>query len=317
MNVSRIKAWKPGWPWELELLAFVFVVTAIAIPMYLQYYCSATENELSLMAQAAHRTLRADTSWSEMTNLMWAVAIVGIYLSHLMIASTSSEWISTPFTHLFAPFVFATITYARLLKISCGTHTMRIVTGSALEITSWVIGVLSITFLLARIRMARHMVKLRDIAWDITTPTKTDITYLTLLAYFRPLIYPPREYRVSQEGILIEGWFYVMPIPFEVISTIEPVKSTHLISSAYVLATSARNLIRIHLLEHPEPIFISPARHDEFLSYCNRIIAPRRPGTRAGDTSAGTRSQTTSHATTQQPAPDQPPAANSRPPPSE
>ncbi|MBN1836215.1 MAG: hypothetical protein JW820_10220, partial [Spirochaetales bacterium] len=263
----------------------VFVITAIAIPSYLQYNQPPVEQELSLMARAEAARAPNQTTWQDLNHFFWSIAIIGLYLVHLAMAGASIEWISTPFIHLFSPLVFSAITYYRLLQLSDpsrpGTH---IVTGTPVEITCWIVGILSITFLVARIRMARHKLNFRDIDWDITTPTLFDRTYLELLAYFRPLIYPPRQYRACAQGILVEGWLYDMFLPFDSIHSVDTVRRANIMSSGYYLATSANGLLRIQLAERTEPLFISPKDRDEFLRYCDGRLAPKQSGTRAGDT---------------------------------
>jgi hypothetical protein len=289
--MKKKSAWSPpGWPWELELLALIFVITAIAIPGYLQYMQTPAPEEMSLLSQAEAARLQNQGTWQDFTHFFWAVAILGLYIVHLSTAGASSDWISTPFTHLFSPLVFSMITYYRLYKLGgASDRAIQIVTGNPVEILMWVAGILLITFFVARIRMSRHLLNFRNIDWEITTPTVFDKTYVELLAYFRPLVYPPRCYRACEEGILVEGWLYVMPIPFEVINACDLVKRVQLLSSGNYLATSTRSLMRLQLAEHRDPLFISPKDRQAFLDYCERFLAPKRPGTHAGATRSGTR----------------------------
>lgn len=287
------ESWVPGWPWELEMLALIFVITAIAIPVYLQYMQAPADREMSLMARAEQARTQDNITWQELTHFFWAFAIVGLYLAHLAAAGTSIEWISTPFTHLFSPLVFSMITYYRLhLLAQSSLAGSQIVSGKTWEIALWIIGVLSMTFLVARIRMARHMLSLRDMDWEITSPTALDRSYFQLLPFFTPLVYPPRVYQACKKGILIEGWLYVMPLPFEVITSMDPVRRASLMSSAFYLATSTNSLLRIQLSEYPDPIFISPKNRDPFYQYCDQFLAAKRPATRAGDTRSGAARET-------------------------
>lgn len=279
----------PGWPWELELLALVFVITAIAVPYYLHYMQAPEPQELSLLAQAQAEARPQTATWEDLEGFFWAIIIVGLYLAHLAMGSSSIDFMSTPFTHLFAPLVFSIITYYRLHTLTKGsTLATAIVSGSPVEIFIWVSGVLVITYLVARIRMARLMLNFRDIDWEFTTPGLFDRSYAELTLQIRPLIYPPRVYRVCEKGIVIEGWFYAMPIPFDSITAIDAVQGGAFISSGYCLATSLRSLVRIQLAERPEPILISPKDRTTFLQFCQpRVAARKRPSTRPGETRSG------------------------------
>ena len=278
----------PGWPWELELLALVFVVTAILVPYYLQYMQAPEPSQMSLMAKAEHARRQEMTTWQDMEGFFWAIIIVGFYLVHIAMASASIDFMSTPFTHLFSPLVFSAITYYRLFKLKtvalAGTP---LVSGKPLEIGIWLTGVLVITYLVARIRMARLMLGFRDTDWDVTTPSLFDKTYTELMVQIRPLIYAPRLCRACSKGILIEGWFYAMPLPFDSIQSIDAVQGTTMVSSSYCLATSLRSMVRIQIAEKAEPVLISPKDRVAFLRYCQQHVAAKTPT--HGGTSTGTR----------------------------
>ena len=278
----------PGWPWELELLALVFVVTAILVPYYLQYMQAPEPSQMSLMAKAEHARRQEMTTWQDMEGFFWAIIIVGFYLVHIAMASASIDFMSTPFTHLFSPLVFSVITYYRLFKLKtvalAGTP---LVSGKPLEIGIWLTGVLVITYLVARIRMARLMLGFRDTDWDVTTPSLFDKTYTELMVQIRPLIYAPRLCRACSKGILIEGWFYAMPLPFDSIQSIDAVQGTTMVSSSYCLATSLRSMVRIQIAEKAEPVLISPKDRAAFLRYCQQHVAAKTPT--HGGTSTGTR----------------------------
>jgi hypothetical protein len=272
----------------LELLALVFVVTAIAVPYYLQFMQAPEPSQMSLMAQAQEAKSQHLTTWQDLEGFFWAVIIVGLYLAHLAMAGASIDFMSTPFTHLFAPVVFSMITYYRLFVLTKGSMlTTSIVSGTPIEIFVWIAGVMVITYLVARIRMARLMLNFRDIDWQFSTPTVFDSTYLSLMVQIRPLIYPPRIYRACEKGIVIEGWFYAMPIPFDSIHSIDAVHGTGFMSTGYCLATSLKSLVRIQITEKTEPILISPKDRMTFLKYCQPRIAVKRPSTRPGETKAG------------------------------
>lgn len=283
----------PGWPWELELLALVFVITAIGVPYYLNAMQGAESTELSLLARAEMARQEQVTTWKDLEGFFWGVVLVGLYLAHLAMAGASIDFMSTPFTHLFSPLVFSMITYYRLYVLAAGSGTATsIVTGSLPEVVVWVLGILVITFLVARIRMARLMLNFRNIDWDVSTPSVVDGTYPGLTIQVRPLIYFPRVFRACEQGILIEGLFYAMPIPFECVQAVDAVQAGPFASQGYCLATSTRSMVRIQLTEKTEPIFISPKDRNGFVRYCQQHIAPKTPSTRPGDTRSGAAKET-------------------------
>ena len=285
--MKRRNRWSPpGWPWELEILALVFVIFSIAVPYYLHISQSPDLTSLSLLEQAEfERQQEVRGTWQESSDFIWAIAIAMAYLAHLVIASASINFVSTPFSHLFAPILFAAITYYRLLKIhsDSGIYT-PIVQGTALEITVLTLGVLVITFLVARIRMARHMLNFRDVTWEVSTPTLLDSTFGQIAIRIQPLIYPPRMYRASADGLIVEGWLYVMPIPYNIIQSIDHVARVSIQSAGYYLATSTKHLVRIQLTESPDPIFISPQDIRGFLRYCQQHVTALKPDTRSVET---------------------------------
>jgi len=276
----------PGWPWELELLALVFVITAIVAPYYLQAQATDTST-LSILAQA-EQAGRQQGSWQDMQSFIWAVVIVGMYLAHLVIASSGIDYMSTPFTHLFSPLVFSMITYYRLFVMGKAAPATALVSGSPVEIILWILGVLVITFMVARIRMARYLLKFKHVEWELTTPTLFDKTFWELALYVRPLIYTPRLYRACPSGILIEGWTYAMPIPFERVHSVDAVQGAGFLSSGYCLATSVKSLVRLQISEKAEPILISPKGRAEFVRYCEQRLGTTRLIKIQSDTRHGT-----------------------------
>jgi hypothetical protein len=289
--VRRKSVWgETGWPWEMELLALVFVIAAIAIPIYLQGVIPEVEREqedTALFARVEEAaTANQATSWKDLTPFFWSIGIVGLYIALLIISGTSLDFMSTPFTHLFSPLIFACITYYRLLDLA-KTHQIEVVSGVWWEIVTWFLGALIMTLMLARLRMRRHLRKFAREQWEVVSKTLLDKSFFQLLVYFRPLVYFPRVYRVCEHGIFIEGWFYIMPIPFEAIKSVDAARRAHLMSSGYYLATSSRVLVRIMIAEYTDPVFISPKDRHDFLEACEKHLAPKRRGTHAGATKNG------------------------------
>ena len=269
----------PGWPWELELLALVFVIIAIALPAYLSITgdANAPEEELSLKQTILIEELQNETNWDQLQGFFWALGIIGLYAVHIALSNLSVQYLTTSFTHLFTPVVFSMITYYRLYTLTSAENIKTpLVSGSPVEIASWIAGVLIITLLVARMRMKRHLKQFKMMTWDLTCGTRLDTSYFSLMAHFHPIFYPPHRYRVCNEGILIEGWFYSMALSFEVMQGVDSVRMTGFTSNGLYLATSDKALIRIRVVDHPEPVYISPKERKEFVQLCERYIIEKK-----------------------------------------
>jgi len=284
------KIWAPpGWPWELELLALVFVITALVVPYLLARGEAPTPEAITLIQRGELARQQMDTATlQDQLGFFWAVAIIGVYVVHIALASMSIDLISTSFTHLISPLVFSMITYYRLWAVQTSADvSAKVVSGEPREIALWILAVTIVTILVARIRVGRHMLNFKEVDWDIVTPTKFEfLRYLELIPTVTSLIYPPRLYRASPDGIMIEGWLYVMPIPYRIVASIEPVNRTRLTTSAHQFATTTRDLIRLQLTDRQIPVYISPRDRDAFVHYCKERIAERRikKDTRTGET---------------------------------
>lgn len=274
--MSKNKTWDPpGWPWELDFLALVFLIIGLVVP-YLIFTDATTAS-----------TNQAASALNEQRHVLWAIGIVVLFVMHLAVAGASLETISTPFIHLLTPLGFALIAYYRTYSVAREVGKATIATGSILQIIVLVLAVLLATLLVARIRMARYLLRFRDVKWDVISPSRYDGSYLELIAQVRPLLYPPRQFRATSEGLLIEGWFYIMPVPFDMVQSITAVNSFGFDTNGSYYASSAGSLIRMELLDSSEPIFISPANRDEFLQYCAHHVTRLRPP-KATKTQGGT-----------------------------
>lgn len=292
-TVKNKSCWRlPGWPWELELLVLVFAVTAITLPYLLQHMQTPDPSQLSLLAKAEMAKKQQVAAWHTWEGFFWTLVIAGLYLAHLAVASAAIEYLSTPFTHLFSPLLFSSISYYRLCELIRGSPLDGgIVSGSFLELLLWLASVLAITFLLGRIRMARLMLRFRDVDWEISSPSVVDKSFLALLFRVRPLIYFPKVFRACKNGLLIEGWLYAMPIPFDLIEAMEPVRESTFRLPGYCLTTSADSTIQIQLAGRQEPVLISPRHGETLVTYCRQYIGRKRTGsTWLGGTKPGANS---------------------------
>ncbi|MGD9873056.1 MAG: hypothetical protein AB7T27_02180 [Kiritimatiellia bacterium] len=267
------KRWAPpARPLLLELLALVFVILAIAIPAYLQHVNAASVPSQDVVSAQVHNLQTSNS-------LFWGIGILGLYLVHLYLANESNDRISTSVTHFLAPVAFAMITYYRLFSLK--ESTLDVVSGSPFEIAKWAVGVFAITLLLARLRMAGQMRKFADVQWDLDTNAQYDASYFQIMMFMYPLLYPPRCYHVCPQGLLIEGWFYIMPIPFDVIRSVEVINYSGTGSSGGLfLASSGKKLVRFQTNDDPKPVYISPADRDGFVKYCTQHIGRLTPAIR-------------------------------------
>lgn len=271
--MSKNKTWAPpGWPWEMDLLTLFFVALALGAPYY---YFNATE------------TTTVAQTLEEQQHVLWAIGIVVLSVMHVAVAAARLEAISTPILYLLSPPAFAVLAYYRTFKVLQGTGQQTLLTGSVQQYALVVGSVLLLSLVMSRIRMARHMLRYRDIKWDIVCKSAYDSSYFALLTEFKPLAYPPRLLRACSEGILLEGWFYLAPFPFDRVQGIAPITSARRSANGHYLTSSTRTMVRIELLGNVHPFYISPERRDEFLSYCNQHLARLRPASMAGHTHAG------------------------------
>ncbi|HNR94018.1 MAG TPA: hypothetical protein PKM67_09875 [Kiritimatiellia bacterium] len=273
----------PKRPLLLELLALVFVVLAIAIPTYLQNESTPSlpaQDTIAAQMQSTREVGGIDRDeWRETSgSLFWGIGILGLYIVHLYIANSSNDRISTSVAHFLSPLVFAMITYYRLYSLK--ESSIEVVSGSPLEILKWAIGVFLITLLLARLRMVGYRKQFSDITWDMSTPALYDKTFFELMVYIYPLLYPPRRYHLCPQGILIEGWFYIMPIPFDVIHSVDAMKSASFLSTGTFLAASTKTLTRVQMNDQRVPVYISPEDKTGLLKYCANRLAPLTPDAR-------------------------------------
>lgn len=266
--MSKKKTWSaPSWSWELDLLASLFVVAALAIP-YLLFTGTSNGSVVN----------EASAALEEQSHILWAIGVGVLFIMHLAVAGASLEMVSTPFLHLVAPLVFALVAYYRILVSARQADLADFpLNGSPVQIAAAVGIVLVLTLATARMRTARYLRYYRNETWDINVKSRYDSSYFSLLAQFRPMVYPPRRIRASANGILAEGWFYVLSIPFEMVQSLSPVNHAGVALTGKYYASSTGNLVRMELLDNSLPIFISPENRNEFIHYCAQHIARLRP----------------------------------------
>ncbi len=280
----------PGWPWELELFALIFVALAVFVPLGIHATQQAPVSR-SLVEAVSTR------AWLDKGLVFWSVGIIGVYLVHLILARTDTRLLTASFPHMFAPLFFAMVAYARIY-VTARDHGIpfAFARGAVAQMGALALAVIFMTLLLARLQVARYMMKLRDVKWDVSTPARWDVSSWRVLAQIKPLVYAPQYYRAGEKGILVEGWFYVMAVPFRLFHSIGAVTQVSLATAGDFFVSSMRSLVRLELTERTNPIFLSPDNRDEFLKYCSnhvqRLKRGTAPGVRTGATTTTSLSST-------------------------
>lgn len=275
--MSEKRIWKSsGWPWGLELLAIVFVLAAIIIPWQLAVEDTVDPETLSIVEQRRleQRQQQQQTgTFDDFMNFFWGLGIVGLYVVHLLMASSAIDQMTTSFTHLFSPLVFSIIAYFRLAGLKTPAGEEELLSSTPLEFVLWVLIVIVLTILLARVRAIRHGLKFKRVEWGVNAKTVKDSTFWSELAWtIRPLIYAPLAYLASEDGILIKGWLFYLPLPYQSIQSVEAVRKASVSESATFYSTTTKGLVRIQVKDTKQPIYISPADRESFIAYCNRHL---------------------------------------------
>lgn len=276
--MSNQRIWESsGWPWGLELLALIFVLAAIIIPWQLAAEPHVDMESLSIVEQRRleQRQQQQTGTFEDFFNFFWSLGILGLYGVHLLMASSSINQITTSFTHLFSPLIFSMITYYRLAGVTTtvGGEERALLSNTPGELILWILIVFALTLLLARVRAIRHGLKFKRVEWDVNSKAARDSTFWSELAWtIRPLIYKPLSYMASDEGILIKGWLFYLPLSYNVIQSVEAVRKVSVSESATFYSTTTKGLVRVQVKDTKQPIYISPSDREAFIAYCNRHL---------------------------------------------
>lgn len=257
----------------MDLLSLLFVVAALFLPYY--FFSADSTGDVAKVLQ-------------EQQHVLWAIGIAVLSVMYLAVAGATNDLITPPFLHLLSPTLFAVLAYYRTYAVLKDTNQPSLLSGSPLQYSLVIVSVLLLSMVLARIQLARYMLRFRALKWDITCRSKYDRSYLQLIALLRPLIYPPRTIRACPEGILVQGWFYIMAVPYEMFQSMTAVPGLMHSANGRYLASSVHTMVRIELSDSTRPLFISPENRDEFLAYCSQHLPQRTGyGGRGGRTHAG------------------------------
>lgn len=211
-------------------------------------------------------------SWSNQNAYLWVFVILALYLSHLITTMLTIDFVSTSFSHMVSPPIFAAIAYGRLVLLHRDVPTATpLVYGNLVEAVVFTAVVLALTALLARLRMKRHMRRFADTVWGMSVRPHVDWSYFAQgLLRIKPFFYTPLRYRACPAGLLIEGWSYVMAIPLHEVKSIVESQEGDFTTSGFYAATSTHELLKIQIYENEVPIFISPRESYRFLQYVEK-----------------------------------------------
>jgi len=295
---DKKKKWNPpSMPWELELITLIFVLAALVIPFYFTTEVSAQSFQEIQKASNGNVVQFGQGSLNTQFGFLWALGILGLYIFHIALSATEVNRVTASPHHLLAPCVFAFIAYHRIDAIPNLQDTaLSMIDGSIAQIAALVTVIALITSILSRLRTYRYLTGFDEVQWDVISKSLFDSSYFQLILQMRPLLYAPRRYRACSEGILVEGWFYAMPIGFDDIHALSIVNSGSSLNTGLFYASSARHLIRIELHDSLKPTYISPDNREEFARYCVQHIARKRPVKRSTSTRHGMLHASDTHA---------------------
>ncbi|HMO03155.1 MAG TPA: hypothetical protein PKC67_10070 [Kiritimatiellia bacterium] len=217
-----------------------------------------------------------------------SLGLVALYIFHLAFTLMETGKITATPLHLLSPCAFAYIAYIRTADVGNLEKTaFNFIDGSSAQAATLVAVVGLFVALLARLRTYRYMLNFDTTSWEINTPAAIDASFFRLTLQLYPLVYPPRRYLASNEGLVIEGWFYAKPIAFQRIHSLSRINGSTVMNSGYYYATSAHHLVRIELHDSTRASYISPVDRDDLVRFCAQHIARRSPSQRASPTRHG------------------------------
>lgn len=268
-QAARQRWVEPQWPWALEILTLVMLAAGLATPLILNAI-NATPGQ----GPQDQRGLDA---------LLWPALLMGYYVLHLMVARASTERLSTPLIHLLSPTLAAVLSYLALSRSAAAAGLeVGVLSGGALDLVLLVLIMFSATLLLARVSMRWMRRRFREVTWEITSANRMDRSFWAVAAQVYPLAYPPLRYSACPDGLLVEGWHFLVIIPFDDVRAVSKVRHGHVEASGHYFATAAHDLVRVDCSDSTMPIFLSPAEHEQLFHYCSHHVGRRRQPTARG-----------------------------------
>ena len=292
---TQSSPWKPGWPWELEIITLIFLIFGAVFPVYMSVSDSLLggQNHHGPVIGAALAANPHFDARQFITSIYWALGLLALYAVHIFAGSVTLAWHSAPIWHTLSPLVFSALAYCRLSSYAGLRPEHILISTGPIGILLWVSGTLALVIVAGSLTRRRVMRRMRPRKWIVDTPTILDRTWFKLFVFLRPLLYPPRRVKLDEEGICIEGLNYAITMPFDIIQAVEYISLPSIFSHGLYFATSARHLVSIRLKDWSEPIIISPRDRDRFVTEAQKIIEARRPPTKCG-TRPGTKTKTAS-----------------------
>jgi hypothetical protein len=273
MKTSTSNWKRPGWPWEVELFTFLlFLVALLGTLLMGDTGATAPAPQPAGDAMAAGRE-----SLVTQLGFLTSIVIAGLYCLHLAIAYSEVGHITPPAVHFFSPLVFAGFGFYRLSG-------KEVFDGSAMQLAGIMAVIVIINTLLMHSARRRYLRCYRDTTWELVAPAAKDSGFFRLLLQLRPLLYPPRSYRVCADGLMLEGWHYANPIAFSDVQAISRVRGTGILNKGAYFAASLQNLIRLDLRDTMNAVFIAPVDPENFIKVCAPHIARRKPTGKASAT---------------------------------
>lgn len=203
--------------------------------------------------------------------LLSGLIIIGLYIGHLLLASNSSAFISTPAVHFFSPLIFGAITYYRLLNhTTLAGESLPLIEGSWFYTFGFPLAIIGLTFLFARLRRRRLLKLYRDEDWIYKSEPQYDHGRLAKIkSEISHFPSAPREFWISRNGLMITGALTLIPLSFSRIQSVVLTKRRSGFYNSMNLTTSSNNPVRIQTFESRTPILVTPDDPDEFVFQCS------------------------------------------------
>ncbi len=276
MQTKSTKWNPPGWPWELEIIIFLLLMVSLFAPVY---FGGDAMPDVRGGLDPARKQLATQM------NFLGTVAIIGVYVLHIMLAATGINRVTVSPVHFLSPLVMALIAHYRI------AHSVTADTPAAgVQWVAWQIALVIfvssvITLLLMMVRRHQYMKRFAGTSWLHEAPAAYAVRdYLRLIWQWRPLLYPPRKYRACAEGLIIEGAHYAMAFGFSDVQSMALVHGSAVLSSGQFYAGSSREMIRIGLYDSTATLWIAPANAGAFLHACQPFITRRKVSGKAVQT---------------------------------
>ena len=131
--------------------------------------------------------------------------------------------------------------------------------------TILVVTLLGIGFLLSRVRLQRVMLNLRGEKWLAELPAAPASNVVKCFLRIHPFFYPPSRFLISENGVVVLGWHYVVLLPYSQIKSIQARTKGDLSGTGFYLTRSFSNLVEIQMRLVHDAVVIGPDKPEYFL----------------------------------------------------